>query len=229
MIGTDLARFRTISLRERPRQKLADPVRTGLIPIHWLHTQAYCEYQLYLEKALGVEALPTPEMLAGAHQHNFLDAEHEKKAELELTVNEAAAKAQLEAVTMVSRDISVRGTSLYGRIDEVLFEPSRIIIVDDKPSAQPYFTNKIQVWGYCLAFKETYGPEVPLFGALRQEHSGDLIWLEEYLEDHDKLVRTTINRIRAILAGTENPQPVGSSRKCRPCRFKESCPACAKR
>jgi CRISPR/Cas system-associated exonuclease Cas4 (RecB family) len=195
----------------------------GLIPVHWLHTHAYCEYQLFLEKAVGIEAPPTQEMLAGSHQHSFLDAEHEKKAEVELTVSEAAAKAQLEAVTMISRDIVVRGTSLYGRIDEVLFEPTRIIIVDDKPAAQPYFTNKLQVWGYCQAFRETYAPAVPLFGALRQENSGDIVWLEEYGEDHDSLVKVTVNRIRTVLAGLESPQPAGNIRKCRPCRFKEAC------
>ena len=98
----------------------------ALIPVHWLHTHAYCEYQLYLEKAIGIEAPPTQEMLAGSSQHSLLDAEHEKKAEIELTVNEAAQKAQIEAVTMISRDIFVRGNSLYGRIDEVLFESIRI-------------------------------------------------------------------------------------------------------
>ena len=200
----------------------------ALIPVHWLHTHAYCEYQLYLEKAIGIEAPPTQEMLAGSSQHSLLDAEHEKKAEIELTVNEAAQKAQIEAVTMISRDIFVRGNSLYGRIDEVLFEPIRIIIVDDKPSLQPYFTNKLQVWGYCQAFKETYNPEVPLFAALRQEHSGDIIWLEEFLADHDVLVKITVDRIRAILTGTEKPQPSGNHRKCMPCRFRESCPACTK-
>jgi hypothetical protein len=46
---------------------------------------------------------------------------------------------------------------IYGRIDEVVFEPTRIIIIDDKPDAQPYFTNKIQVWGYSQTFTETYG------------------------------------------------------------------------
>jgi hypothetical protein len=109
-----------------------------------------------------------------------------------------------------------------------LFEPSRIIIVDDKPSIQPYFTNKIQVWGYCQAFKETYYPGVPLFAALRQENTGDIIWLEEFLEDHDNLVKVTVDRIRAIIAGNESPQPAGNIRKCKPCRFKDSCPAYTK-
>lgn len=214
--------------KDREQANAVVPSTDGLIPVHWLHTHAYCEFQLYLEKAVGVEAPPTQDMLAGSHQHAFLDAEHEKKAEVELTVGEAAQKAQLEAVTMVSRDISVRGVSLYGRIDEVLFEPSRIIIVDDKPSAQPYFTNKIQVWGYCQAFKETYSPGVPLFAALRQENSGGIVWLEEFLEDHDSLVKLTVKRIKAILTGIESPQPVGNSRKCKPCRIKDSCPAYTK-
>ncbi len=217
-------RFRQAMDKERTSKRLDHPA-DGLIPVHWLHTHAYCEFQLYLEKAVGVEAEPTIEMLAGAQQHAFLDAEHVKKAEVELTIDEAAAKAQLEVVTLVSRDVSVRGTALYGRIDEVVFEPARIIIIDDKPGAQPYFTNKIQVWGYCQAFKETYGPAVPLFGALRQEHSGSIVWLEQYLEDHDDLVTLTVDRIRAILSGSEKPQASGNSRKCQPCRFKQSCPA----
>jgi len=220
------ARFRPISRREPSKQSPIDPRTAGLIPIHWLHTYAYCEYQIYLEKVLGLVAEPTQEMMAGAEVHTILDAEHKKTAELELTVSEAASKAQLEAVSLVSRDIYVQGTALYGRIDEVVFEPNRIVIVDDKPGAQPYFTNKVQVWGYCQAFAEMYGPNVPLFGALRQEDTSNMVWLEEFLEDHARLVNITVNRIRAILSGAENPQPPGNSRKCNPCRFKEACPAC---
>ena len=73
-----------------------------------------------------------------------------------------------------------------------------------------------------------YQPNLPLFGALRQEDTGDIVWLEEFLKDHAMLVRVTVNRIRAILGGIESPQPAGNSRKCKPCRFKESCPACEK-
>jgi predicted RecB family nuclease len=167
-------------------------------------------------------------MLAGAYQHDYLDAEHERKAEVELTVGEAATKAQVEGVSLVSRDIYVQGNILYGRIDEVVFEPNRIVIVDDKPGAQPYFTNKVQVWGYCQAFREMYEPSLPLFGALRQEDNRNIVWLEEFLEDHTKLVSITVDRIRAILGGTQSPEPTGNSRKCQPCRFRESCPACVK-
>jgi len=227
-LASETSRFRQARQREQSSE-VSDRLTDGLIPVHWLHTHAYCELQIYLEKVQGLEAPPTVEMLVGAEKHAILDKEHEKKAELDLTVNEASTKAQLEAVSLISRDISVKGTALYGRIDEVVFEPARIIIIDDKPSAQPYFTNKVQVWGYCQAFQEMYQPNLPLFGALRQEDTGDIVWLEEFLADHAMLVRTTVDRIRAILGGIESPKPAGNSRKCKPCRFKESCPACAVR
>lgn len=195
----------------------------GLIPVSWLHTYGYCEFQLYLEKAVGIEAPPSPEMLAGTHQHNFLDKEHQKKAEIELTVPEAAQKAQLESVVMVSRDISVRGSALYGRIDEVIFEPNRIIIIDDKPSAQPYFSNRLHVWGYCQAFKQTYSPSMPVCGALRQETSGSIVWLEPFTDEHDGLVTATVTRIKAVLAGIDKPELSGNHKKCKPCRYKTSC------
>ena len=202
-MASEAGRFRQARQREQS-SGMRDSLTNDLIPIHWLHTHAYCELQIYLEKVQGLEAPPTIEMLTGAAKHAILDEEHEKKAELDLTVNEASAKAQLEAVSLISRDISVKGNALYGRIDEVVFEPARIIIIDDKPSAQPYFTNKIQVWGYCQAFQEMYQPNLPLFGALRQEDTGDIVWLEEFLKDHAMLIRTTVDRIRAILGGNTN-------------------------
>ncbi len=216
------SRFRHNAGRDTPA------LESGLIPVSWLHTHAYCEYQLYLEKAMGVEAPPSPEMLAGTHQHNSLDAEHQKRAEIELTIPEAAQKAQIEAIILISRDIPVRGKSVYGRIDEVVFEPARILVIDDKPSAQPFFSNRLQVWGYCQAFLEAYSPSIPLFGALRQEDSGEVVWLERFSQEQGDLIEATARRIRAVLSGSEPPQTSGNARKCRPCRFKISCPVCVR-
>ena len=64
--------------------------------------------------------------------------------------------------------------------------------------------------------------------AIRQEDNGDIVWLEQFLEDHASLVDVTVRRIQAVLAGVEKPQSPGNLRKCRPCRFKVSCPVCAK-
>jgi hypothetical protein len=106
-VAKEVGRFRQARHREQSNERNAH-LTDALIPIHWLHTHAYCEYQIYLEKGLGIEAPPTVEMLAGAEKHSFLDEEHEKKAELDLTVSEASTKAQLEAISLISRDISVK-------------------------------------------------------------------------------------------------------------------------
>jgi CRISPR-associated exonuclease Cas4 len=224
-----VSRFRQSKEREQIEDANSDRVDGLFIPVHWLHTHAYCEYQIYLEKVKGLVAPPTFEMLAGAEKHAILDTEHIRKAEIELTVNEAAIKAQMEAVSLVSRDISVKGITLYGRIDEVVFEPGRIVIIDDKPGAQPYFSNRVQVWGYCQAFRETYHPDLPLFGALRQEDTDNIIWLEEYSREQADLIHITVKRIQSILSSVAPPRPTDNIRRCKPCRFKVSCPACAGR
>ncbi len=93
-----------------------------LIPVNWLHTHGYCEYLLFLEKAIGLETPPTDEMLTGAKEHARLDKEHAKRAEVSLTLPEAARKAKEESILLVSRDIPVKGRYLFGRIDEVIFD-----------------------------------------------------------------------------------------------------------
>jgi|WetSurMetagenome_2_1015567.scaffolds.fasta_scaffold129719_2 CRISPR-associated exonuclease Cas4 len=201
-----------------------DLVLSGLIPVHWLHTHAYCEYQLFLEKAIGVDTPPTPEMLSGSSQHELLDVEHKKKADIELTTVEAVEKARTEGVFLVARDLFVKGTALFGRIDEIVFEPDRIVIIDDKPGPRPYFSNKIQVWGYCTAFRQMYHPDLPLYGALREEGTGKFVWLEWFREDQAGLVDAMVRRIQSVLNGSEEPQTNASVRRCRPCRFKNRCP-----
>jgi predicted CoA-binding protein len=129
-----------------------------------------------------------------------------------------------EGVSLVSRDAFVKGISIFGRIDEIVFEPNRIIIIDDKPGSRPYFSNKIQVWGYCKAFREMYHPDLPLFGALRQEDNGKIVWLEWFKEDQASLVDAMVRRIQVVLSGKEKPQTNANSRRCQPCRFKSSCP-----
>jgi CRISPR-associated exonuclease Cas4 len=217
---------RSNRIRNRSSSELytGNLVASGLIPVHWLHTHAYCEYQLFLEKAIGIETPPTAEMLSGSGQHEFLDTEHKKKAEIELTTVEAVEKARAEGVSLVSRDAFVKGISIFGRIDEIVFEPNRIIIIDDKPGSRPYFSNKVQVWGYCKAFREMYHPDLPLFGALRQEDNGKIVWLEWFKEDQASLVDAMVRRIQVVLSGKEKPQTNANSRRCQPCRFKSSCP-----
>ncbi len=196
-----------------------------LFPVSWLQMHGYCEYLLFMVKVGGIETPPTDEMLSGARQHARLDTEHAQQADLHLTLPEAARKSRTESLVLISRDVPVRGKTLFGRIDEIIFEPGRIIIIDDKPGAKPYFSNKIQVWGYCQAFHQAYAPELPLFGSLREETGGKIVWLEQYTPAQDALVNETVARIKNVLEGLVPPEPIGNIRKCRSCRIKDSCPA----
>lgn len=52
----------------------------GRIPIHLLHTQAFCEYQLFLERVKRVQVERTLDMQIGDKIHAMLEEEHHKKA-----------------------------------------------------------------------------------------------------------------------------------------------------
>ncbi|MFC1972304.1 hypothetical protein ACFLVE_02725 [Chloroflexota bacterium] len=58
----ETGRFRQARKREQSSE-VGDQPADGLVPVHWLHTHAYCELQIYLEKVQGLEAPPTVEML----------------------------------------------------------------------------------------------------------------------------------------------------------------------
>ncbi len=193
------------------------------VPIHLLHTQAYCERQIYLEHVEGIEAPPSAEMISGSEKHDALEEEHIEKAEIELSIGNAFVKSEKEGITLISREVFVLGSATYGRIDEIIIEPKRLIIVDDKPNAIPYFTNQVQVWGYCHTFKEMYQPEIPIFGALRHVDTGEITWMDQFQEEHALRVIDGVKRIQAIFSGESQGEPTSNARKCNSCRFRQSC------
>lgn len=212
-----------------PTNKSVLDITDSHVPIHLLHTQAYCEHQIFLEYVKGIEVEPTTEMLKGIEKHDSLDEEHREKAKVELSINEALIKSATERIALISRDIYVQGAATYGRIDEIIIEPSRIIVVDDKPTPVPYFTNKVQVWGYCHTFKEMYEPELPLVGALRHEDTGEITWLEEFSEEHAIRVTDGVKRIQAILSQQSQGEPTSNKRKCTSCRLRLQCDVSTRR
>jgi len=193
------------------------------IPIHWLHSQAYCEYQIYLEHVKGIEVEPTPEMQRGKNVHAMLEEEHKKKAELQLSVSDALKKAQVEKTILIGREIPVIGTHLYGFIDEVHFMPYQIVIIDDKPNNFPFITNKKQVWGYCLTFQEQFKPSLPIIASLRHRDTQEIIWQEEFSKEHKQIVMESVERILGILNGNREPQPTSKLSKCKSCKLKHIC------
>lgn len=198
---------------------------SGRIPVSWLHSYGYCEYQIYLEHVRGVEAGETPEMQEGREVHAAMDEAHKAAAELELGIDEALAKSQEERVVLSAREVQVKGEQLIGVIDEVIFFPDRIMIVDDKPGDIAWPSSKMQAWGYCLAFQEQWEPGLPIVAGIRNRETGYEVWAEAFTRRHREEVVTAVSRIRQILDGEAIPRGAGNPRKCRACRFCDSCDA----
>ncbi len=196
------------------------------IPISLLNTQAYCEYQIFLERVRGVRAEETKKMKLGKKVHSELEKEHEKKAELELTPKQTLKKSKKEKITLIARELEVRGKLLYGLIDEVHFSPSQIVIIDDKPGTYAYMSNKKQVWGYCLAFEEYLDPGMPLIAVLRNRDTQQVFWEKPFANRHRDMVKETTQRILDILNGKRVPVPTTNANKCRSCRFNGDCDRC---
>jgi CRISPR/Cas system-associated exonuclease Cas4 (RecB family) len=195
------------------------------IPVSWLHSHAYCEYQIYLQHVKGIEPEITLELQHGKEVHASLDEAHKAAAELELPVGEALTKAKVEGIVLSSREVFVEGERLIGCIDEVIFMPDRVLIIDDKPGNVAWPGNQLQTFGYCLAFEEQYKPKLPIVAVLRNRDSGDNIWAQAFSEEQRENVLKAVDRIHRVLSqeteavSTENPN------KCRACRFKGSCDA----
>lgn len=193
------------------------------IPISMLHTQAYCECQIYLQKVKGIEIAPNENMLKGAEKHDELEQEHLKKATLKLTKKEAMQKAIDEKITLIARETWVNGKYLFGKIDEIHYTPTKIIIIDDKPGDSVYISAKKQVWGYCTAFSEQFSPEQQLVSVVRNRDTGAMLWQEDFTEEQKDTTVETVNRIHRILLGKMEPVPTKFEKKCIACRYNSQC------
>jgi CRISPR-associated exonuclease Cas4 len=193
------------------------------IPVSWLHSYGYCEYQIYLEHVRGVEAEETPEMQEVREAHAAMDEAHKAAAELELDVDEALTKAQEEQIVLSAREVQVKGKQLVGCIDEIVFLPDRIMIVDDKPGDIAWPSSKLQAWGYCLTFEEQYEPNMPIIAGIRNRDTGYEIWASPYTRRNREEVLRAVSRIRQLLDGEAIPVGCRNPKKCRACRFNGSC------
>jgi len=193
------------------------------IPISWLHSYGYCEYQIYLEHVRGIEAGETPEMREGRQVHAAMDEAHKAAAEVELGIDEAMARSQKEQLVLSAREVQVRGEQLIGVIDEVVFFPDRLMIVDDKPGDIAWLGSKMQAWGYCLAFQQQWQPDLPIVAGIRNRETGYEVWAEPFTRRHRQTVVRAVSRIRQILDGEAIARGAGNPRKCRACRFRDSC------
>jgi len=196
----------------------------ALFPISWLHKQGYCEYQIYLENILGIEAAPTREMIEGKQEHQDLYDQFEKEA-VPATLEEMLLESK--KVTVFSRELRIRDTKhgIYGLIDEVLLTPTEFIVVDDKPGTKTFLSNIHQVFGYCLAFREEIGisDNRPIVAALRERGTDNIYWHTPFDETAEKEILSVIERVHSLISGTLPFISTTNANKCRPCRFWDKC------
>ncbi len=193
----------------------------NIFPISWLSRQAYCEYQIFLENIKGVKVWDTKEMVTGTKKHEKLFEEHKEKATEEGSVEEFLERARKEKVSFVLRELRVIApeTGLHGSIDEVVINPTYVEIIDDKPGDTAWPGNIRQIWGYCLAFRECHGPDIPVVGTMRNRDTRNRAWTERMTPEHEQAMKEAIDRVRGIISEEREAEPTAQANKCRKCRF----------
>ena len=191
-------------------------------PISWLHTQAYCEYQIYLQNFQGIKPRPTPAMRKGLKRHLKLYRDFKERADEKGTIQELLQKVKAEGISYSSRELGVVGlfSGIYGKIDNIILRPDRIEIIDDKPSERVWSSDVRQVWGYCLAFKENFAPGLPIFGVVQQRDTRAVLFRERLTPEIEQVMRdSVIKRIHDLILGLRAFEPTQKPQKCRSCRF----------
>jgi CRISPR/Cas system-associated exonuclease Cas4 (RecB family) len=193
------------------------------IPASWLNSYAYCEYQIYLEHGRGVTPQPKAETEESKAAQASLDQAYRVAAKHELSVDDAMAKAGAEGIVVSARGVAVEGADLEGCIDEIVFMPDRILVIDDKPGDMAWPGSRMQAWGYCVAFEEQYSPTLPIMSGIRGQDTGYEVWAQPFAQGHREEVQRAIFRIRQLIDGEAIPVGTRNRRKCKACRLAASC------
>ena len=193
------------------------------IPADWLRSFAYCEYRIYLEHSLGAVPQPKPEAPEAEAARASLAQAYDLAGKLELSVDDAMNKAGAEGIVASARAVSVEGNELEGCIDEIVFMPDRILVVDDRPGDMAWPGSRMQAWGYCLAFEEQYHPTLPIMAGIRNQETGFEIWAQPFMEGHREEVQRAVSRIRQLMDGEGVPVGTRNRRKCEACQFAPAC------
>jgi CRISPR-associated exonuclease Cas4 len=221
--GNSDMRPRTLSTSGRTAE-LIHVKDKRFFPISWLQKQDYCEYQIYLENVKGVKVKPSKEMTEGTKGHDQLYTQFAEKA-LPSTVDEMLNESR--AATVFSREFKVvdHDHGIYGLIDEIWMTPDSFIVIDDKPGTRSYLSNIHQIYGYCLAFRTTItGSDCrQVVGALRERGTDNIYWRSSFDEVAEREIIPVVDRIHALLSGSEQFISASNRNKCKVCRFGPQC------
>lgn len=198
-------------------------------PISWLNQQGYCEYSIYLEYVEGISTEATPEMKKGQDIHQELEEKFKEDA-VPTTFKEMMELSQEEEI--LSRELWVVSpeNGIRGFIDEIWLTPDEFIIIDDKPGTIAYYSTINQVFGYCLAFKDTLKNDTAfendkrkIRAALRQRGTDNIFWSSEFDQKAENQIKSLVDRMQELFNGSKSFLPTNNPRKCAKCRFSSYC------
>jgi CRISPR-associated exonuclease Cas4 len=191
-------------------------------PISWLNTQNYCEYSLYLENVKGVKVAPTTAMNKGTEVHSQLEKDFKKDA-VPATIDEMLETSKTAEI--FSREVYVESPNygIRGMIDEIWLTPDEFIIIDDKPGNKAFPSQINQVFGYCLAFKDSYGDGRKIVASLRTRDTEEIFWSQYYDERSETEIKNLLCHMHDLISGNKDFMATKNPNKCRACRFSSNC------
>jgi CRISPR/Cas system-associated exonuclease Cas4 (RecB family) len=210
-----------------------------LVFVSDLHSQAFCEYELYLRDVRGIDDPGGDELEEGRNVHAALDMANFLAGSVEAakrlaqgkpvptTLQEVVSVVKTEQHGMAIRDILVHGTRLIGRVDQVDFMPDKVYVIDDKPptpNGLPFISDTRQVQGYCLALSQEYpNLGLPLIAVIRDKYTGKDMWSKPFTQGDAFDVNDAVDRILDIRHGKRVPQPTMNPKKHIHCRWSPVC------
>jgi hypothetical protein len=162
-----------------------------------------CVSELSDLKALGFSAAYINEALRGQSE----DIAFERRVENEEKLSMVNRLAKSPSLVHIDGELELLSLtySIIGRLDEIRFEPERVVILDDKPRPKRgdvYYGDRNQVVAYCIAFKDMMslvGDVRPIYAAVRDRSSEDIMWEEELTETLRLGVCNEIEHLRSLL------------------------------
>ena len=195
------------------------------IAISEFHQQSYCEVQLEFKwKGIRVE---TEAMKKGSeiHEKKFNEFEEKTKELEEVDIVNAIKRAMEKEERFSGREVFVLSPTfrLFGVIDSIEIGPEGIVIADDKPSKYAYLSEKSQVIGYALAFKDKYRPDLDIFMRIKNRDSGDIVWEDVLSQEWVEFMLEKINRLHELALGKREFEPTKNPKKCLACSYRNVC------
>jgi len=186
--------------------------------------QAYCEVQLKYRWS-GIK-ITTPAMIAGTQTHSQIEQTFvEETKDLEEVSIEEALELAKQGITTAARELHISSNTfrLNGIIDQIEIGPNGIIILDDKPSDQPHFGSKVQLFMYAIAFKDRYRPELDISVKIRHSKSQKIVWEDAFTETIHEEMMERLQRMNELALGKREFEPTQFDVKCKHCSYREMC------